>query len=69
MGSGRNISRPASLPRGSEAGHDTDCRLRREPAAGTYGVITTGVLSVPPALEVTVMDGGKVDVSVTGPSV
>jgi len=43
--------------------------LRREPAASCYGVITTGVVSVPPALELTVMDGGKVDVSVTGPSV
>jgi len=42
---------------------------RREPAASCYGVITTGVVSVPPALELTVMDGGKVDVSVTGPSV
>jgi len=43
--------------------------LRRELAAGRYGVIATGAVSVPPALEFTVMDGGKGDVSVTGPSV
>ena len=41
----------------------------REAAGSTYGVIATGEVSVPPALELTVMDGGRVDVSATGPSV
>jgi len=35
-------------------------------AGSTFGAIVTGVASVPPALELTAMDGGRVDVSVTG---
>ena len=43
--------------------------LRHEPADGAYGTIATAVDSVPPALEVTVIDGGKVDAGATGPEV
>jgi len=43
--------------------------LRREPAAGAYCVIATAMVSVPPVVEFTVMDGGKGEVTATGANV